>query len=111
MNKEAAPGAALQVEVSWDGATSVCRLVGDLDAGSAARVRAVLAECLDEGHDAVIDVAGLRFIDSSGIGVLVGALRRFDAAGHALTLRSPTASLRRVLDVTGLAGAFPLEAA
>ncbi|HET9690941.1 MAG TPA: STAS domain-containing protein [Acidimicrobiales bacterium] len=107
--KAATAGTSLRIELSLEGERCVCRVSGDLDAGSAARLRAVLAERLDEGRDAVIDLAGLAFIDSSGIGVLVGALKRFEAAGARLALRAPTASLRRVLDMTGLAGAFPVD--
>jgi anti-anti-sigma regulatory factor len=41
--------------------------------------------------------------------VLVGALRRFEADGRHLSLRAPTPSLQRVLEMTGLATAFPIE--
>jgi stage II sporulation protein AA (anti-sigma F factor antagonist) len=99
----------LRITIEEEPGRIVCRLTGDLDAVSAAHLRAVLSEQVDEGSDAVIDVAGLGFIDSSGLGVLVGALKRFDVAGHQLHLRSPTPALRRVLDMTGLASAFVIE--
>jgi anti-sigma B factor antagonist len=107
-NMAVSPG-TLRIAVDREPGCAVCRLSGDLDAASAARVRAVLGEQLDEGCDAVIDLSGLGFIDSSGLGVLVGALKRFQAAGHTLTLRSPTSSLQRVLAMTGLADAFTVE--
>lgn len=99
----------LRITVEQEPDRTVCRLGGDLDAEQASRLRAVLAEQLDDGHDAVVDLSGLGFIDSSGLGVLVGALKRFEAAGHSLRLRAPTTSLQRVLDMTGLAGAFVVE--
>jgi anti-anti-sigma regulatory factor len=40
---------------------------------------------------------------------LVGALRRATTAGRRLSLRSPTPSLQRVLDMTGLTAVFPAE--
>lgn len=99
----------LRIAVETEPGRAVCRLSGDLDASTAARLRAVLGEQLDEGCDAVVDLSGLGFIDSSGLGVLVGALKRFNTAGHRLSLRAPTASLRRVLETTGLARAFVIE--
>lgn len=99
----------LRISVETEPGRVVCRISGDLDAASAARLRAVLAEQLDEGSDAVVDLSGLGFIDSSGLGVLVGALKRFDAAGRQLSLRAPTPSLQRVLEMTGLAAAFVVE--
>ncbi|MGH9076503.1 MAG: STAS domain-containing protein [Acidimicrobiales bacterium] len=87
----------------------VCRLWGEIDALNAPRLRAVLLEHAEDGRDGVIDLAGLRFIDSSGLSVLVGALKRYHSAGQSLSLRAPTPSLRRVLDMTGLARAFVIE--
>jgi anti-sigma B factor antagonist len=86
---------------------TVCRIRGDLDAINAPRLRAVLGECLD--RDVVVDLSAVEFIDSSGLGALVGALKRFAASGHRLTLRAPTSAIRRVFAVTGLAEAFVVE--
>jgi anti-sigma B factor antagonist len=99
----------LEITVDVESTRTVLHLAGEIDAASSGRLRAVLGERVDDDHDVVIDLAGVRFIDSSGLGVLVGALRRFEAAGHHLALRAPTASLQRVLEMTGLASAFPIE--
>jgi anti-anti-sigma factor len=101
--------AALRITVDVESTRTVVHLAGEIDAASSGRLRAVLGERVDDDHDLVVDLAGVAFIDSSGLGVLVGALRRFQAAGHQLILRAPTPSLQRVLEVTGLATAFPLE--
>lgn len=99
----------LRISIDHEPGRTVCRLAGDLDAENAARLRAVLSEQLDEGSDAVVDLSALGFIDSSGLGVLVGALKRFQSAGRDLHLRAPTTALQRVLDMTGLASAFVVE--
>ena len=100
----------LAITIDHEPGRAVCRLSGDLDAANASRLRAVLAEQLDDGRDTVVDLSALGFVDSAGLGVLVGALKRFEASGYTLSLRAPTASLRRVLEMTGLAGAFDVEA-
>jgi anti-sigma B factor antagonist len=101
--------AMLEITLDEETERTVVHLVGEIDAASSGRLRAVLGEQVAEDRDAVIDLAGVRFIDSSGLGVLVGALRRFESGGRHLSLRAPTTSLQRVLDMTGLATAFPIE--
>lgn len=109
-NRRGTPAAAdLTITIDIESTRTVVHLVGEIDTANSKRLRALLGERVDDHHDVVIDLAGVRFIDSSGLGVLVGALRRFEAAGHALILRGPSASLARVLEMTGLADVFPIE--
>lgn len=103
------PAEVLHIDVTVHDGEAVCRLAGELDSISGPALRVVLNEQLDAGRDAVIELSALRFIDSSGIGVLVGVLKRFQATDRRLALRAPNATLRRVLDMTGLTGAFPIE--
>lgn len=109
MSGEGRAAELLAIDIDEEGDRCVCRLAGDLDAANASRLRAVLGERLDEGRDAVVDLSGLGFVDSSGLGVLVGAMKRFETAGRRFTLRAPTPSLQRVLDLTGLSAAFSIE--
>ncbi len=99
----------LRISMEIESGQVVCRISGDLDASSSPRLRSALAEQLEAGSDVVVDLSGLGFVDSSGLGVLVGALKRFGAGGHALSLRAPTASFHRVLETTGLSKAFVVE--
>jgi anti-sigma B factor antagonist len=76
------------------------RLSGDLDLYSVESVRAVL---MPELHGAfVLDVAGVRFVDDSGLGLLVGSIKQLREQGGTLVLRNPTTELRKLLDITGL---------
>jgi len=103
------PSAAevLRILIELEGEHTVCRLAGELDSINAPRLRTVLGELIDT--EVVVDLSGLEFIDSSGLGVLVGALKRFDAAGHRLRLRAPTTAIARVFSITGLDQAFVVE--
>lgn len=101
--------ADLQMTVEVEPDRTAVRLVGEIDAATSVRLRAWLGERVDEDHDMVVDLSGVTFVDSSGLGVLVGALRRVQDVGHTLVLRAPTTSLKRVLEVTGLASAFAIE--
>lgn len=56
-----------------------------------------------------VDLSGLTFIDSSGISALLRIKSELDQRGHSLQLHSPTDSVHRVLQITGLLETFGLE--
>lgn len=80
--------------------THVVCLYGQLDLANADRVREMLIDV--GGSTVVVDLAGLRFLDSSGIAALLGARNEITAAGHGFELRGAQGIVRRVLEVTGL---------
>lgn len=91
--------------------TIVAAVVGELDLHSAAILRSVLNSAEDSRPDQiVVDLGGLAFIDSAGIGVLVGALRRAEARGAGLTAVNVSRTIQGVLDVTHLSHALGLVA-
>jgi anti-sigma B factor antagonist len=77
---------------------------GEIDMATAAQLRSVLDALMDEGASRIVlDCRGLEFLDSSGIGVLVAARQRLGEQGE-LVMESPPAHVRKVLDITGVAG-------
>jgi anti-sigma B factor antagonist len=102
------PTIALAVEHHDHGA--VVTVAGDLEFGTAASLRSALIDLSQQGADPlVVDLAGLEFIDSTGLSLLVQAKQRLEAQGHRFVLRSPTARVRRVLEISGLAELFTIE--
>ncbi len=86
-------------------------LVGAIDIATAPMLRERLLELYEQGaRDVVVDLAGVDLIDSSGLGLLVAALKRYREAGGNLRLRSPTHRLQKMLDMTGLSTVFEVEA-
>lgn len=79
----------------------VVALYGQLDLANAERVRESLVAVA--GSTVVVDLSGLRFLDSSGIAALLRARQEIVDAGHGFEMRGATGIVRRVLDVTGLA--------
>jgi anti-anti-sigma factor len=86
---------------------------GDIDVVSAPSIETALRQAeakLGESTDAVVlDVSGVRFIDSSGLRILLAASRRNERAGRRVALRSPASSVERLLGITGTAAMFDLE--
>lgn len=88
---------------------TVLPLTGDVDLASAPALRQQLSD-LTETSPAflVVDLSGLEFIDSTGLGVLVGTLRRLRATGGDVRLAAARAGIARVFSVTGLDRVFSL---
>ena len=88
---------------------TVVPLSGDIDLASAPTLRARLNELSERRPTRVIlDVTNLDFIDSTGLGVLVGALRRVRNDGGDLRVAGARPGIERVFSVTGLDRVFAL---
>lgn len=96
---------ALTVDIKpeHDGDAMVYRLKGSLDFETAPSLRAALIEAADEGkHDIVVDLTHLEFLDSSGLGALIGAHKRaLEHEGRVRLIISP-GPIERLLTITGL---------
>jgi anti-sigma B factor antagonist len=78
-------------------------VVGDLDVGTSPHLRGEIMAGLPAPEDElVVDMAGVAFIDASGIGVLIGAANEARSAGATLVLRAPSPAVTWVLDILGL---------
>ena len=90
--------------------TPVVALVGELDAGGATEARSALARLIDAGPTTLtVDLGRLDFIDSVGLGVLIGAHRQAEAADVGLVLSGPTPTCLRVLEITGLTSVLDIR--
>lgn len=90
-----------------EGARLLFKLRGSLDLATAPTVRAALSEATEKGtHDLVVDLTQLEFLDSTGLGVLIGAHRRAAEHGGSLRLVVPDGPILRLLNITGLIAVF-----
>jgi anti-sigma B factor antagonist len=94
-------------------ATADLNLVGELDADTVTAARRALYELIDAhpGETLQVELTGLEFIDSTGLGLLVGALKKARMGGGELVFGRPRDHLWRVFTVTGLDTALPFAAA
>ena len=79
----------------------ICRPVGELDLYTVPRFRQALAG-LAWGSQVVIDMSGVAFIDSAGVGALVGGVRRIRDRGGDVAVACPRPGLRRLLHTIGV---------
>ena len=99
---------ALDVSVYRDGAHTVVEVVGEVDAYSSPYLRNALDEVSAEGrHLVAVDMSAVTFMDSSGLGVLVSAVKRARAGQGALCLFGCAEHILGVLRITGLVRVMP----
>jgi anti-sigma B factor antagonist len=89
--------------------TAVLVLRGSLDIDTAPALKANLSRLVDRAAPrVVVDVSGLDFCDSMGVGVLVTAHGRAQDKGGWVRLAGPSGFLRRLFDTLGLTEYLPL---
>ena len=99
-----------QVVVSSVESDYEVRLLGELDLGTAPQLRDELARLTAGGARLVtVDMSELAFIDSTGLSVLITALKRLRQQGGDMALRSPNPGTRKVLEITGLTEVFSIS--
>ena len=93
------------VDEAVDDTTHVVSLRGEIDAMTAPKLGSRFFGLADEGKRAVVvDLTEVTFMDSTGIGVLLNALRHYTVRHMQMVLVCPTASVLRPFEVTGLVG-------
>jgi len=101
------------VDYGRENGSSVVRFIGELDMAVADRAEdagvAALSGLDDDGSALVIDVSELVFCDSSGLRALLAVRQKAAAAGHRLTLRRPSDTLRRLLLLTDIRREFDFD--
>lgn len=85
-----------------DGAATV-RVIGELDSYTAPRLRAALVGLVSDGvRHVTLDVGDTSFMDSTGLSVVVGGLKRLREQGGDMVVSSPTHATRKLFEITGL---------
>ena len=83
---------------------------GEIDLATAPVLREGLQQAeTAQAEGLLIDLRGVSFIDSSGIGELVGCHRRCRDAGRRLAFLVPDGTTRKILAVTGMDGVFDMH--
>lgn len=91
------------------GGRAVVRIAGRLDFLSAGEARQRFVEAVANGQRAlVVDLGDVQFIDSSGLGALIGGLKAARQAGGDLRIARAGEQARMVLSLTSLDRVFRL---
>lgn len=89
---------------------SVVDVKGEIDVYTAPKLREKLIELVSDGsYNVVVNLEGVDFLDSTGLGVLVGALKRVKAHDGSLSLVCTQDKILKIFKITGLTKVFPIH--
>lgn len=100
----------LKIRSSRQGGAVVVRLEGDFELASQETARAALDELSGPGVRMVLDLEALDYIDSAGLGLLIGTLKRLKEKGGTLAIARPKAHVQgifRLIKLSSLMGVHP----
>ncbi len=101
----------LTLTTRTEGDRTVVSVGGEIDVYTAPQLREKVVDLVAAGKvDLVLDLSGVEFLDSTGLGVLVGALNRVRAQDGSLALVLTQERILKVFEITGLRKVFPIHA-
>jgi anti-sigma B factor antagonist len=101
----------LDISSHKDGDVCTVALDGEVDVYTAPRLKEELVTVIEGGcSHVIVDLEGVGFIDSSGLGVLVSALRRARERDGAVRIVCTRESILKIFRITGLDKVFPIFA-
>jgi anti-sigma B factor antagonist len=99
----------LRTEVTELAGWTVVSVYGEIDVATSPDMRESLIELINGGHhQLVLDLEGVDFLDSTGLGTIIGALKRARTHGGDLRLVCTETRITRLFEITGLDKAVPL---
>lgn len=96
-------------ERALDATTRVVRVAGEIDLFTAPEFKQHITAAIEAGgRTVVVDLTATTFIDSSSLGVLIGAHRRLEEANGRLVVACDDATILKTFQITGLDGVFTI---
>jgi anti-anti-sigma factor len=97
------------IEVQRGTPVALVVATGDIDLSSASALRAACDEALaDQPAVLIIDLSGVPFIDSTGLGALIAAARKADVHGGEVRIAGAVGMVTRLLQLAGVERVLPL---
>ena len=98
-----------QIEEKVAGQLPVIAVSGEIDVATAPQLRECLHRVIAEGDATVVlDLLGVTFLDSTALGVLVGALKRCRELGGELHVVVADPRIMKIFEITGLTNVFTI---
>lgn len=101
----------LSLSTRTEGDRTIVAVGGEIDVYTAPKLREQLIDLVSNGnYHLVVDMEGVEFLDSTGLGVLVGGLKRVRAHDGSLHLVCTQERILKIFRITGLTKVFPIHA-
>ena len=100
----------LSLSTRTEGDRTVVEVGGEIDVYTAPKLREQLVELVQNGnYHLIVDMEQVEFLDSTGLGVLVGGLKRVRAHDGSLRLVCTQERILKIFRITGLTKVFPIH--
>ncbi len=95
---------SLQIDVEHAHSVIIVRLIGELDHHSAQTVKLAMEEAIASGRVShiILSLKGLTFMDSSGLGVILGRYKQITDKGGKMVVCDVSQSVYRLFELSGL---------
>jgi anti-sigma B factor antagonist len=104
------PNVLFDIAISERDGWAVLAVTGELDVATAPKLRQEAVRMSAAGqHRVVLDLSGVGFLDSTGLGVIVGILKRSRTNGGELLLAGAEPQVRKVFEITRMNDILPLH--
>lgn len=91
--------------------TCILEIEGEVDVYTSPQLKQDLVQLAESGvKRVIIDLSKVEYLDSTGLGVLIGGLKRLREAGGNLSLVGPGMRIQRIFEITGLNKIFDIYA-
>ena len=112
MSDRAKGGSFLDIKVNTrqlSDAVYAVEVQGEIDVYTSPRVKETINELIEGGHyNFVINLEGVRYIDSTGLGVLIGALKKVREQNGRIVLICTNPQIKKIFNITGLIKIFEI---
>ena len=100
----------LSLSTKTEGDRTVVTVGGEIDVYTAPKLREQLIDLVSTGnYHLIVDMEGVDFLDSTGLGVLVAGLNRAREVGGSLSLVCPQERVLKLFRITGLDEVFTVH--
>lgn len=90
-----------------DSKAYVVEVHGEIDVYTSPKVKETINDLVDKGHyNLIINLEGVRYIDSTGLGVLIGALKKVREHNGSISLICSNPQIKKIFNITGLVKIF-----
>jgi anti-sigma B factor antagonist len=101
--------ADLKIDTRMVDGKPVLDLTGEVDSYNSPKLREKMVSLIDEGNaELVVNMTGVDYIDSTGLGTLVGGLKRASEKNGSIRIICPNEQIYKVFNITGLVKVFPI---
>ncbi len=101
--------ADLKIDTRMVNGKAVLDLTGEVDSYNSPKLREKMVALIDEGSlHLIVNMTGVDYIDSTGLGTLVGGLKRASEKDGSIGIICPNEQIYKVFSITGLVKVFPI---